>query len=90
MVASYLVGEMQDAERADLADLMWAKTSDTLLIVEPGTPAGYARIIALRGQLIAQGAHVAAPCPHDAECPLIAPDWCHFTQRLPRSRAQSS
>ena len=28
---------------------MWAKTSDTLLIVEPGTPAGYARIIALRG-----------------------------------------
>ena len=27
---------------------MWAKTRDTLLVVEPGTPAGYARIIALR------------------------------------------
>ena len=66
---------------------MWAKTRDTLLIVEPGTPAGYARIIALRRQLIAAGAHVAAPCPHDGECPLAAPDWCHFTQRLPRSRA---
>jgi ribosomal protein RSM22 (predicted rRNA methylase) len=66
---------------------MWAKTRDTLLVVEPGTPAGYARIIALRAQLIAAGAHVAGPCPHDRECPLAAPDWCHFTQRLPRSRA---
>jgi ribosomal protein RSM22 (predicted rRNA methylase) len=87
VVASYLLGEMGDSERASLADLMWAKTSDTLLIVEPGTPAGYARIIELRRQLIALGAHVAAPCPHDGECPLVAPDWCHFTQRLPRSRA---
>jgi len=66
---------------------MWAKTRDTLLVVEPGTPAGYARIIALRQRLIASGAHVAAPCPHDGACPLTAPDWCHFTQRLPRSRA---
>jgi ribosomal protein RSM22 (predicted rRNA methylase) len=87
VVASYMIGEISDAERKMLADLMWAKTRDTLLIVEPGTPAGYARIIALREQLIASGAHVAAPCPHDGRCPLAAPDWCHFTQRLPRSRA---
>ena len=66
---------------------MWEKTRDTLVVVEPGTPAGYARIIALRAQLIGLGAHVAAPCPHDGQCPLVAPDWCHFTQRLPRSRA---
>jgi ribosomal protein RSM22 (predicted rRNA methylase) len=56
-------------------------------VIEPGTPAGYARIIALRARLIAAGAHVAAPCAHDGPCPLQAPDWCHFTQRLPRSRA---
>ncbi|HEV7876470.1 small ribosomal subunit Rsm22 family protein [Bradyrhizobium sp.] len=87
VIASYLVGEMDDAERAALAERMWAKTRDTLLIVEPGTPAGYARIITLRAQMIALGGHIAAPCPHDGECPLLAPDWCHFTQRLPRSRA---
>jgi ribosomal protein RSM22 (predicted rRNA methylase) len=87
VVASYVIAEIGDAEQTALAELMWAKTRDTLLVVEPGTPAGYARIIALRARLIAAGAHVAAPCPHDGACPLQAPDWCHFTQRLPRSRA---
>jgi ribosomal protein RSM22 (predicted rRNA methylase) len=87
VVASYMIGEIGETERSALADLMWARTRDTLLIVEPGTPAGYGRIMAVRAQLIASGAHVAAPCPHDGPCPLAPPDWCHFTQRLPRSRA---
>jgi ribosomal protein RSM22 (predicted rRNA methylase) len=87
VVASYVIGEMSETERTSLAAQIWEKTRDTLLVVEPGTPAGYARIIALRRQLIAAGAHVAAPCPHDGACPLVAPDWCHFAQRLQRSRA---
>ncbi|MDO8400888.1 MAG: small ribosomal subunit Rsm22 family protein [Bradyrhizobium sp.] len=87
VVASYMIGEISESERKALAELMWSKTRDTLLVVEPGTPAGYARIVALRAHLIAAGAHVAAPCPHDGPCPLDAPDWCHFTQRLPRSQA---
>jgi ribosomal protein RSM22 (predicted rRNA methylase) len=87
VIASYVINELNDAARDTLADLMWAKTRDTLVVVEPGTPAGYARIIALRTRLIAQGAHVVAPCPHDNACPLEAPDWCHFVQRLPRSKA---
>jgi len=87
VVASYMIGEIGDAERTALAEQLWAKARDTLLIVEPGTPAGCARVLALRQQLIASGAHVAAPCPHDGICPLAAPDWCHFTQRLPRLRA---
>jgi ribosomal protein RSM22 (predicted rRNA methylase) len=87
VIASYMIAEIAEAEQKTLAELMWAKTRDTLLIVEPGTPAGYARIIAIRAQLIALGAPVAAPCPHDGQCPLQPPDWCHFTQRLPRLRA---
>ncbi|MGN1285540.1 MAG: small ribosomal subunit Rsm22 family protein [Bradyrhizobium sp.] len=87
VIASYVINELSDAERDALTDVMWEKTRDTLLVVEPGTPAGYARIIALRARLIAAGAHVAAPCPHDGACPLVAPDWCHFSQRLQRSRA---
>src|SRR3981189_1711429 len=59
VVASYVIGEMKESEQAGLAALMWEKTRDTLVVVEPGTPAGHARIIALRGQLIDAGAHVA-------------------------------
>jgi len=87
VIASYVIGELDERKRTELAALAWHKTRDTLLIVEPGTPAGYQRIVALRAQLIDAGAHVAAPCPHDRNCPLASPDWCHFTQRLPRSRA---
>jgi ribosomal protein RSM22 (predicted rRNA methylase) len=87
VVASYMIGEIGELERRTLAERLWAKASDTLLLIEPGTPSGYARIVAVREQLIAFGAHVAAPCPHDGKCPLQAPDWCHFTQRLPRLRA---
>ena len=87
VIASYMIGEIGAAEQKALTELMWQKTGDTLLVVEPGTPAGYGRIIALRQRLIGLGAHVAAPCPHDGRCPLATPDWCHFTQRLQRSRA---
>ncbi len=89
VIASYLIGELGEAERKSLAQAMWAKTRDMLLLVEPGTPAGYARVLAARGQLIAAGATVAAPCPHDTKCPLSPPDWCHFSQRLP-ARAPTS
>ncbi|NEU99738.1 small ribosomal subunit Rsm22 family protein, partial [Bradyrhizobium uaiense] len=87
VIASYMINELNETERTALIDTMWARTKDTLLVVEPGTPAGYARIIAQRARLIAAGAHVIAPCPHDGACPLVAPDWCHFSQRLQRSRA---
>ena len=87
VMASYLTGEIGENERRPLTELMWAKVRGALVIVEPGTPAGYGRIIALREQLIGAGAHVAAPCPHDGKCPIETPDWCHFTQRLPRLRA---
>lgn len=56
------------------------------MIVEPGTPDGYARMIEARDRLIAAGFHVAAPCPHSAACPIVpGTDWCHFSARVSRS-----
>jgi ribosomal protein RSM22 (predicted rRNA methylase) len=87
VIASYVVNELGENDLVSFTEAMWAKTRDILLIIEPGTPAGYARIINVRTHLITRGAHVIAPCPHNHECPLTAPDWCHFSQRLQRSRA---
>jgi ribosomal protein RSM22 (predicted rRNA methylase) len=87
VIASYVIGELAPDRLPSLADALWSAASAMLVVVEPGTPAGFARIRALRAHLVAQGAHVVAPCPHDRACPIIDPDWCHFSQRLNRSRA---
>ena len=74
--------------RTDCArSAMWQKTSDTLLVVEPGTPAGYARIIALRRAADCRRRPCRGALPARRPMPARAPDWCHFTQRLQRSRA---
>jgi ribosomal protein RSM22 (predicted rRNA methylase) len=86
VVASYVAGELAPGELEGFAEALWASTAHALVVIEPGTPAGYGRILQIRRLLIAAGAHVAAPCPHERDCPLLAPDWCHFAQRLPRSR----
>jgi ribosomal protein RSM22 (predicted rRNA methylase) len=86
VIASYVIGELAADRLAGLADTLWSAAAGLLLVVEPGTPAGFARIRALRAHLVAQGAHVVAPCPHDRACPIVDPDWCHFSQRLNRSR----
>lgn len=86
VVASYVAGELVPNELASFAQALWAATTQALVVIEPGTPGGYGRIMQIRGLLIGAGAHVAAPCPHERDCPLVAPDWCHFAQRLPRSR----
>jgi ribosomal protein RSM22 (predicted rRNA methylase) len=83
---AYVLDELDVAQRADLVRQLWSRTADTLLIVEPGTPAGYRRILDARDLLLQQGAHMIAPCPHTGACPLVAPDWCHFSRRVARSR----
>jgi ribosomal protein RSM22 (predicted rRNA methylase) len=60
-------------------------TADTVVIVEPGTPRGFQRIIEARRQLLDLELTIAAPCPHQHACPLVDPDWCHFAVRLPRT-----
>ena len=86
VIASYFVGEIPADQVLSTADALWSRASDTLIVIEPGTPAGFTRIRKVRSHLIGQGGHVICPCPHDDECPLTGDDWCHFSQRLNRSR----
>jgi len=83
---AYVLNELAPSARRLALERLWRLTADTLVIVEPGTPAGWQRILAARRQLIESSAHVIAPCPHAHECPLQPPDWCHFARRVARSR----
>lgn len=86
VLASYALAEIPPGAQAAVVARLWDACEGLLALVEPGTPAGYARILTARETLAAAGAQVLAPCPHAGVCPLVAPDWCHFSVRLPRSR----
>lgn len=86
VIASYALAEIAGPRQAAMIDALWSACDGMLVLVEPGTPDGWRRILNAREGLIAAGAAILAPCPHALACPLSAPDWCHFVQRLPRSR----
>ena len=86
VVASYVLAELPEASASATARHLWADAPQMLVLIEPGTPDGFARIRKARAALIDAGAHVIAPCTHDNACPISGDDWCHFSQRLPRSR----
>ncbi|MBG0797184.1 methyltransferase domain-containing protein [Methylocystis sp. L43] len=87
VVVGYALTEIAEANLAAVVDQLWSRTSGALVIVEPGTPRDHARLMIVRNRLLALGANILAPCPHQAPCPLPANDWCHFSVRLPRRRA---
>jgi ribosomal protein RSM22 (predicted rRNA methylase) len=86
VMLSYLLDELSPAALGPVIDRLWQATGDTIVVVEPGTPGGWARILSVRARLIDAGAHLVAPCPHALACPLATPDWCHFSRRVARSR----
>ena len=87
VVVSYLLGELAEPLQGPVVDAALAAASRLVLVVEPGTPRGYAAVLAARSRLTDAGWHVLAPCPQDGACPVAsrAGDWCHFAVRLDRS-----
>jgi ribosomal protein RSM22 (predicted rRNA methylase) len=84
--AAYVLGELTEQQQTTLITLLMT-SAPTVVVIEPGTPAGFARIIRARTALIDEGFTIVAPCPHEFTCPMVErSDWCHFAERLDRSR----
>jgi ribosomal protein RSM22 (predicted rRNA methylase) len=86
VACSYALAEIDAPAQAGVVGDLWSACDGVLALVEPGTPAGFARLRRAREALVAAGAAILAPCPHDQACPIAGEDWCHFSVRLPRSR----
>lgn len=85
VMLSYAIGELRDA--ASVAKAAWNAARKLLVVIEPGTPKNFQNVAEIRRKLIAGGAKVAAPCPHENECPMwVAEEWCHFAARLERTK----
>jgi len=85
VVCSYSLGELGAQAASVVAQRAWDSARKALIVIEPGTVKGFSLIRQLRGKLIASGAHLAAPCPHEDECPIGDGDWCHFAARVERT-----
>lgn len=96
VVAAYALGELpgRDARQGVCGDgltavstKVWGAAQKAFAVVEPGTPRGFASLLPLREVLLAQGQHILAPCPADAQCPMSdrPGDWCHFAARVERT-----
>lgn len=90
IVACYALGELAQDERAKLTERLWANARQALVVIEPGTPAGFALIRQVREQAIAEGAKAAAPCTHSLTCPMTLKDWCHLPVRVARAALHRS
>lgn len=83
VTVSYVLGELGAAEQSDLVDRV--SQAGTVVLIEPGTPAGYTRLMSARALLLEAGLRIVAPCPVQSPCPLGSGDWCHFSTRVVRS-----
>lgn len=90
VIAAYALAELPAGARSSVVAAAWRATRELLVLVEPGTPAGFDHVHAARDLLISSGAHIVAPCPHEGTCPMRATpgaeDWCHLAVRVPRTR----
>ncbi len=86
LLCSYALNELPAAPRPAFIRKAWARTSNLLVVIEPGTKAGFANILAVRTRLLAEGATLVAPCPNALACPMASgDDWCHFAARVERT-----
>ncbi len=81
VIAAYSMGEMEPG----LLLRLWEASRVALVVIEPGTPSGFAAIAAMRTGLLQRGAAMLAPCPASGPCPIENPDWCHFAARVERT-----
>lgn len=86
---AYALNELDGATRDRVVDSAWAAARQALVLVEAGTPRGFALLAHQRQRLLGQGAHIAAPCTHAGTCPFLADEqtgWCHVPVRVQRRR----
>jgi ribosomal protein RSM22 (predicted rRNA methylase) len=85
VIASYALGELSEEAQLKLLAQAWQSAGKALVLIEPGTPVGFKRVLDWRCWLLSAQATILAPCPHEKACPMSGTDWCHFSQRLSRS-----
>lgn len=85
VISSYMFSELERDQVDQMCGDLLQQTAGLIVLIDTGTPKGYATLMQARTFIIEHGYQILAPCPHNKPCPIQAPDWCHFSVRLPRN-----
>ena len=85
VLAAYVLNELPRANLDGAIRALWSATASALVVVEPGTPHGFEVVGRVRTLCLESGGFAAAPCTHNAACPMTPSDWCHRAVRVERS-----
>lgn len=85
VVTSYMINELPEKEKEIVIRKLWNATNKLLIIIEPGTPAGFDNILKIRKELLKKGGYIVSPCSNQGECKISKGDWCAFYARVFRS-----
>lgn len=87
VISAYLLSELPESKHDALVRRMWASAANALCLIEPAKSSpGFEIVRRARRLLIDDGAFIVAPCPHAHACPMPPNRWCHFAQRVERTR----
>ncbi len=86
VLSSYMLNELSDENRIQSVQKLWNATNKLLLLIEPGTPESFKKMMKIREYLIEQNGKIIAPCIHNKNCEISNDDWCQFTSRISRSK----
>ena len=84
VIESFVLNELSDSDRLKAVDTMCDKTKDYVVLIEPGTPKSYERMMDIRDHILSKGFSLILPCQHSMPCPLNN-DYCNFSVRVERS-----
>jgi ribosomal protein RSM22 (predicted rRNA methylase) len=68
VVCSYALNELGETHRAELIRQAWKRTGKLLVVVEPGTLAGFANVLAVRTRLLAKSHATSSTNPGATTC----------------------
>lgn len=85
VIESFMLNELSDIDRVKAVDFMLSKAKDYVIMIEPGTPKSYERMMIVREYVLSKGFNLVLPCMHSNECGLQN-DYCNFSVRVSRTK----
>lgn len=86
VLCDYVLNEINFENREKVLEKLYNSTNKILVIIEPGTPEGFAEIKSIREYFIKRKANIIAPCTHMQKCNVKEGDWCAFSVRVARTK----